>query len=104
MGLFTWILFMIMAFLSFLLMTKLKLFNIDKKYEYFKYVTIILFIWTIHTWLRMVITDSVMQYYLSLNLYPIVFIMVGILLLAIMKFTDKKIPLVSSEQIHRQKP
>ncbi len=95
MSLFTWFLFMIMSFISFLLMTKLRMFETDKKYSYFKFVTIILFIWTIHTWLRLVIVDSTMQYYLGLNLYPIVLIMVGILLLAIMNFTGMKIPSIS---------
>lgn len=95
MTIITWILFMIMTFISFLLMTKLKLFDIDKRYSYFKFVTIILFVWTIHTWLRMVVTDSSLQYYLGLNLYPIVLIMVGMLLLAIMNFMEIKIHAIS---------
>lgn len=91
MSLITWLIFILITFISFILMTKLKMFDIDRRYSNFKFVTIILFVWTIHTWLRMVVSDDKLQYYLGMNLYPIVLIIVGVLLLAIMKFLEMRI-------------
>jgi len=72
-------------------MTIIKVFNINKKYYYFKYVTIILFIWTIHTWARLLVTNPYAQYYLGLNLYPIIFFVVGMFFIAVENYLNRHV-------------
>ncbi|MBN2540883.1 MAG: diguanylate cyclase [Bacilli bacterium] len=91
MNIFLWILFIAITFIAFFPMSFLKTFDISKRYAYFKYVSILLFVWTIHTWLRLVANDGVLQYYLSLNLYPMVFLVVGTFFIAINNFIERPI-------------
>jgi len=83
MNIFLWIVLFIVTFAAFFPMTIIKIFNSNKRYRYFKFVSILLFVWTIQTWLRLLITEPYVQYYLGLNLYPMIFLVVGTLHIAI---------------------
>ncbi|MBN2877588.1 MAG: diguanylate cyclase, partial [Bacilli bacterium] len=71
--------------------SKLHLFNISKKYSYFKYVSILLFIWSFIYFLRLVLIEPFVIYYLSLAIYPLIFLLTAMLFLAILKYLDKPI-------------
>jgi len=88
MNIFVWIIFIIVAVIAIIPLGFLKVFDSNRRYHYFKYVTILLFVWTIHTWLRLVIDDPNLQYYLGLNLYPIIFLVVSMLLIALLNFLE----------------
>ncbi len=94
MNAFLWLLFIAITIIAFLPMGYLHVFKISKRYFYFRYVTIALFVWTIHTWLRFVITDGYFQYYLSMNLFPIVFLLVGMLFVAIHDYLEQPLPMI----------
>ena len=91
MNVFLWIVLVIVTFAAFFPMTILKVFNSNKRYKYFKFVSILLFIWTIQTWLRLLVTEPYIQYYLGLNLYPMVFLVVGSLHAAIRRYIGRPI-------------
>ncbi len=91
MSLTVWLIFITVAMVALYPMALLRVFNTNKKYKYFKYVTIIIFIWTIHTWLRLALTNPYMQYYLGLNLYPLMFVLFAVLMIAILNYLGKPI-------------
>ena len=95
MNIFIWIVFILVALISFIPLTKLAMFNVNKKYRYFKYLSIVLFIWTIVTFLRFVVIETTVLYYLSVAIYPIIFALTSILFIAIMVYLDKKVYLMS---------
>ena len=86
-----WIVFMLVAIVSFIPITILGLFNVNKKYHYFKYLSITLFLWTIVTLLRFVVIEPTLLYYLSLTIYPIIFALTSILFIAVLVYLDKKV-------------
>ena len=92
MKIYLWIIYIIVALISLYPVTKLSLFNISKRYSYFKYVSILLLVWTIITGLRYVVVEPYIQYYLALSIYPLIFLLTGTLLMAILKYLDRNIP------------
>ncbi len=91
MNIFLWMGLFVVSFAAFFPMTIIKVFNINKRYYYFKYVSIILFVWTIHTWIRLLVNDPYAQYYLGLNLYPIIFFVVGMFFIAVENYLNRHI-------------
>ncbi len=89
MNLLVWIIFMLVAIFAIIPLGYLKVFNSNSRYKYFKYVSILLFVWTIHTWLRLVINQPYFQYYIGLNLYPTVFLVVSVLLIAFLNYLER---------------
>ncbi|HOO43832.1 MAG TPA: diguanylate cyclase [Bacillota bacterium] len=92
MNVFLWLIFIAVAIISFVPLAYLKVFNSNRRYHYFKYVSLVLGLWTIDTWLRLVVDEPYLQYYLSLNLYPIVIALVGLLVLALRNYLGKETP------------
>jgi diguanylate cyclase (GGDEF)-like protein len=92
MNIFKWLIFLFIAFISFLPLTRIRIFSINKRYAYFKYVSIILFIWTIISWLEFVIVDPNQVYYLTLAIYPTVFALTVALFVSIMTYLGNKLP------------
>lgn len=86
MTLWHWMILLVVAFVSFAPLTRLKYFNIIEKYRYFKYISILLFAWTIVTILRYVTNDAYVLYYLSLSIYPLIWMSVGILFISFCKY------------------
>jgi len=87
-----WLLFMFVVVLSILPLARMDLFNVSKKYTYFKYLSIFLFFWTLITALRYVLNNPYLIYYASLTVYPLLYIMTVTIFFAIMNYLGKKIP------------
>jgi len=86
-----WLIFIVIAIISLLPLTRLDLFSVSKKYTYFKYLSIFLFIWTLVIFLRFVISNSLVLYFLILTTYPLVFVLTTTGFLAIMSYLEKKV-------------
>ncbi len=86
MTIFHWLLLLLVAFISFAPLTRLKYFDIVEKYRYFKYISILLFAWTLVTILRYVTNDGYLLYYLSLSIYPLIWMSVGLLFISFCKY------------------
>lgn len=91
MSIFLWILFVLVALISFVPLTRLPLFDVNKKYHYFKYLSITLFIWTVVTLLRLVVIEPTILYYLSLAIYPIIFTLTSILFIAFLMYLERPV-------------
>lgn len=89
MNLFLWLLFIVVAIVSFAPLAYLKVFDANKRYHTFKYVSILLALWTVQTWLRLVVTNPYLIYYLGLNLYPLVMAIVSLLLVALLNYLGR---------------
>jgi len=92
MSLLHWLLFMFIAVLSILPLAMLDLFNVSKKYTYFKYLSIFLLVWTLITGLRYVVNNPYVVYYTSLTVYPLLYLLTVTIFIAILNFLEKKIP------------
>ncbi|MFO7969317.1 MAG: diguanylate cyclase domain-containing protein [Bacillota bacterium] len=86
-----WLIFIVIAIISLLPLTRLDLFSVSKKYTYFKYLSIFLFIWTLVIFLRFVISNSLVLYFLLLTTYPLVFVLTTTVFLAIMSYLEKQV-------------
>ncbi|MCF7924341.1 MAG: diguanylate cyclase [Candidatus Izimaplasma sp.] len=91
MALYLWAIYIVIAIVSFLPIVRMDLFSVSKKYTYFKYLSIFLFIWTLITGLRFVISNSAVLYYLLLTVYPLLFILTSLAFLAMMKYLGKPV-------------
>jgi len=91
MNIFLWLLFMFLATLSALPLARLDFFDTSKKYHYFKYLSIFLFFWTIITGLRYISNNSMIIYYASLTVYPLIFVLTVLIFLAIMRYLGKNV-------------
>lgn len=92
MSLLQWVIVISVTFIAFLPLTRLKIFNISKRYLWFKYVSIFLFIWTITSLLSYVVESPIVNYYLTISIYPNIFILTVLLFVSIMFSMEKKIP------------
>lgn len=88
---FKWIIFMILVVISFVPIVRLRVFNINKKYLYFKYLSIFVFIFSIVQWLWYVTDNSSLVYYLTLSVYPIIFILTSLLFISVLTYLKKNI-------------
>ncbi|MFW5888935.1 MAG: diguanylate cyclase domain-containing protein [Bacillota bacterium] len=92
MNIYLWLIYIIIGIISLLPITRIDLFSVSKKYTYFKYLSIFLFIWTILLGLRFVIDNSFTFYYLTLSVYPLLFIITSLTFMAIMTYLEKPVP------------
>jgi len=89
---YLWILFLATATLSILPLSRLDVFSVSKRYFYFKYLSIFLFIWTIVTDLKYLSDIPFLTYYISLTVFPLIFILTALLFMSIRRYLGKKIP------------
>ncbi len=91
MNIFLWLIYIFVAIVSLLPLVRIDLFSVSKKYQYFKYLSIFLFVWSLITGLKFVLDDAYVLYYLLLSVYPLVYLLTMTIFLAMMKFLDKKL-------------
>ncbi len=91
MNVFLWLIFIIVAVISILPLARLKIFNVSKKYQRFKYLSMLLALWSAITLLRFVVIEPYVLYYLSLAIYPLLFIITSVLFLALLRYLEKPI-------------
>lgn len=91
MNIYLWLVYIFVAIVSLLPLVRIDLFSVSKKYTYFKYLSIFLFVWTLITGLKFVIYDTYILYYLLLSVYPLVYLLTITIFLAMMKFLDKNL-------------
>jgi hypothetical protein len=71
-----WILYIIIGFVITIPLLQFGLYKINKGYKSFLYVSLILLVWWIIDFLRLISTNPVLIYYLSLLIFPIVYLLV----------------------------
>lgn len=91
MSVFLWLGFMGLATLSALPLARLDLFSVNEKYRLFKYLSILIFFWTVLTGIKYLSGNMKVVYYATLSVYPLLFLITVVLFLAIMKFLGKKV-------------
>lgn len=91
MSIYLWLLYMFVASLSVMPLARLDFFNVNPRYNYFKYLSIFMFLWTIIIGVRYVANNAYVIYYASLTVYPLVFLLTALIFLAIMRYLDKKV-------------
>lgn len=94
MNMFLWILLIGMGCLSFVPLTRIRIFNLDKKYQNFKYVSILAFTWSFLTLLTFISESPQLRYFLILSVYPLVFLLTSFLFLSFANYVERKIPLI----------
>jgi|AntAceMinimDraft_17_1070374.scaffolds.fasta_scaffold34817_2 diguanylate cyclase (GGDEF)-like protein len=92
MNIFKWLIFFIIAFVAFLPLTRIRIFNVNKRYFHFKYLSILLFSWTVLSFLEYTSVDANQIYYLTLAVYPTIFALTATLFISIMYYLGKKVP------------
>jgi len=90
MTVFLWIVFIFLTIVSFIPIVRLRVFNINKKYHYFKFLSIFVFIFSLVHWLWYVTDNSILVYYLTLTIYPVIFILTYLLFVAVLRYLKKK--------------
>lgn len=83
MNTFVWLGYILLGVVIVAPLIQSDIFNVDKKYKHFKYVSFILAIWWIVDVSRQIINDGILLYYLTLLIFPIVFLFVFGLFVAI---------------------
>lgn len=68
------------------------LFRVDETYSRFRYVSWVLLLWNVISFLRYLVTDVNELYYLSMAIYPTVFLLVLVLLFAMYRYLGYRIP------------
>lgn len=92
MNVYLWMVYLAIVIVSFLPLTRLDLFSVSKKYAYFKYVSISLFIWTLILGASFVVDNSLILYLIFMIKYPIVFFATAMAYIAFMNYLKIKIP------------
>jgi diguanylate cyclase (GGDEF)-like protein len=88
MGIHIWALYTLIVISSFIPFFRIDLYFSSRKYKPFFYLSLLLLTWTIVTGLRLVVIEPFLIYYLSLLVYPIVFLVVVILFVAIKNYLN----------------
>lgn len=79
---YIWFIYAILIIFVMFLFLRVDLYFKYKKYRKFFYINIVLLLWTLLIGLRFVVVNNVFTYYASLSIYPIVFGLVILLVLA----------------------
>ena len=87
---YIWFIYILLVIFAFLPFFRIDLYFKYKKYIKFLYINISLLIWTILMGLKLVLANEIFLYYASLIVYPIVFGLVVLLLLAIHDYLNIK--------------
>ena len=77
--------------LTFIPIIRMDLFKTNSKYKYFKYVSLAMFFWTILSIFKYGSFSSFITYYSTLTVYPLVYLITSLILIAIMRYLGKKI-------------
>jgi len=93
MNIFLWVVYIISAIISFVPLVRLNLFSVNDKYRYFKYVSIVLFIWVILSGMRLTLSNPLFIYYSSLIIYPLIYLLTVLLFVSTMNLLKKKVHL-----------
>jgi diguanylate cyclase (GGDEF)-like protein len=80
---YIWFIYALMVIFVFLPFFRIDLYFKYKKYHKFFYINIVLLLWTLILGLRFVVSSSFFTYYASLSIYPLVFGLVILLVLAV---------------------
>lgn len=91
MNLELWLVFILMFCTSFVPITRLKVFDISEKYKDFKFVSIFLFVWSLIYFVRYITTSPRLAYFLTLAIYPLIYLLTSLLFLAFMNYLGKKV-------------
>ena len=94
MNIFLWLLFLLVVTISFVPITRMKIFNLDNKFKNFKYVSILLFVWSILSFLTYTCENPQIAYFLHLATYPLIFMLTSALFIAFAEYINLKIHLV----------
>lgn len=92
MNTYLWLIFICIAVTSFLPLVRLDLFSVSPRYQFFKYLSIGVFLWSIIIFLGFVIEDSLMLYYLLLLKYPLIYFVSAVTMLAFFRYFNIKLP------------
>lgn len=87
---YIWFIYVLLVILVFLPFLRIDLYFKYKKYKKFFYINMVLILWTLMMGLRFVLINEVFVYYASLSIYPIVFGLVVLLLLAVHDYLEIK--------------
>ena len=87
---YIWFIYILLVLFAFLPFFRIDLYFKYKKYIKFLYINISLLIWTILMGLKLVLSNEIFLYYASLIVYPIVFGLVVLLLLAVHDYLNIK--------------
>ncbi|MDA3931131.1 MAG: diguanylate cyclase [Tenericutes bacterium] len=92
MNIYLWVIYITVAVISFLPIVRLDIFSTSKKYTYFKYLSVTLFIWSLMVGLRYVVVNPVILYYMLMLMYPVVLTATLLVFLALFNYMDKRLP------------
>lgn len=92
MNIVLWLIFIIVAIISFLPLVRIDLFSVSKKYSYFKYLSMTLVAWSLILGAAYVIQSGPAVYYLAILMYPVIFSATGLTFLSIAKFLKRNPP------------
>lgn len=91
MTIFLWLINLVFGILTVAPLIQGDLFRVDHKYTSFRFVSIILVLWWLIDFLRLLTTDGVMLYYLTALVYPTVFLFVLSFYIAIKRYFESKV-------------
>ncbi len=84
-----WIFYIFTGFVIAIPLLQIGMFKVDKRYKSFVYVSSLLFLWWFVDLLRFVCTNPTLMYYLSMLIYPLVYLIVFSLFVASLKYLGK---------------
>ena len=84
-----WIVYIVTGFCIIVPLLQFGLFKVDKIYSSFLYVTISLLVWWIIDFLRFVSDNPTLIYFLSMAVFPTVYLIVFTMFEAVMRYIDK---------------
>ncbi|MFA7561546.1 MAG: diguanylate cyclase [Candidatus Izemoplasmatales bacterium] len=92
MTVFHWLLYIFLAVLTLIPLVRIDLFNVSEKYKTFKYLSMVIFVWSLIIGLRIVLTNYTVVYYLSLTINPLIYSFTVLTLISVMHFLEKRVP------------
>ncbi len=87
-----WIMYLIFGIIAIAPLMQGDLFKVDKKYSSFQYASIVLVLWWLVDFLRIITTNYRVIYFLSLLVFPIVLLFIIIFFISIKQFFEQKVP------------
>lgn len=91
MSILNWAIFFILSIAAFFPIVHMDLFKVDSKYIKFKYVSLTLLLWCIIQAYRYLTDNPSMLYYLTLSIYPVVYLITILLFFAFNDYLEIKI-------------
>ncbi len=100
MNLVLWLIFLMSGLTAFIPLIHADIFEVDPKYHSFKYVSIIMFLWWFVFFIRLVSDSGAILYYLTLSIYPIAFLFIIRLYIAVKKYLGLKVSSILVKLMH----